>query len=93
MPLRVACEALEKGVCLEVRYRHENLCLEVHDAGYGRDGEPLVHGWQRVGPSGGGWRLVHLKEARNPSVSGYFSEAPRPGYRPNPAITEVVCHA
>ena len=91
MPLKLACEALERGSCLEMEYRGESLLLEVHDAGYAADGEPLLHAWQRVGPKARGWRLVHLRDARSPSVSGYMSEAPRPGYCPAPAISEVVC--
>ena len=91
MPVKTACAALERGSCFECRYRSEHLVVEVHAVGYGADGTPLLQGWQRVGFSGGGWRIVKLNDARDPEISGYFSEAPRPGYRPSEAIAEVIC--
>jgi hypothetical protein len=91
LPLETACAALAKGCCLELRYRGENLCVDVHIVGYGADHEPLLHAWQRVGFTSGGWRTLQLKDARSPDISGYISEAPRPGYRPDPAIVEIVC--
>jgi hypothetical protein len=91
MPLRIACDALERGVCLDLRYRGELLCVEVHAAGYGRDAVPLLYCWQRVGITGGGWRLVRIAEAQGIGDSGYFSEAPRPGYSLDGAISRIVC--
>ena len=91
MPLRMACDALERGVCLDLRYRGEFLCVEVHAAGYSPDSEPLLYCWQRVGSTGGGWRLLRVAEVQSIDDSGYFSEAPRPGYRLDGAISKVVC--
>jgi hypothetical protein len=91
MPLRAACDAMARGVCLDLRYRGEFLCVEVHAAGYDQDSEPLVYGWQRAGLTEGGWRLIRLADAEAVEDSGYFSEAPRPGYSLDKAISKVVC--
>ena len=91
MPLRLACDALKRGVCLDLRYRGEYLCVEVHAAGYNLDHEPLLYGWQRVGITGGGLRLVRLAEAHGIEDSGYFSEAPRPGYALDGSISQILC--
>jgi len=91
MSLRTACDVLHRGVCLDLRYRGEFVCVEVHAAGYGPDAEPLIYCWQRVGLTGGGWRLINLIEAEAVDDSGYFSDAPRPGYQLDGAISEIVC--
>lgn len=91
MPLKTACDALQRGVCLDLRYRGEILCVEVHAAGYDLDAEPLLHCWQRVGFARGEWRLLRLAEAQYIEDTGYFSEAPRPGYRLDGVISKIVC--
>ena len=91
MPLRTACDALERGVCVDLRYRGEFLRVEVHAVGFDQDEKPLLYGWQRVGPTGGGWRLIRLADADSVEDSGYFSEAPRPGYSLDKTILQVVC--
>ena len=91
MPLKTACDALERGVCLDLRYRGEFMRFEVHAAGYDQNSVPLLYGWQRVGMSGGGWRQIRVPEVEAIEDSGYFSEAPRPGYRPTKAFSKILC--
>jgi hypothetical protein len=91
MPLGTACDALKRGVCLDLDYGGELLCVEVHAVGYNVPSQPLLYGWQRVGFTGGEWRLLRLAEARHVEDSGYFSEAPRPGYRLDGAISKILC--
>ena len=91
MPLKTACDALERGVCLDLHYRGEFMRFEVHAVGYDQDSVPLLYGWQRVGLSGGGWRRIRVAEVQAIEDSGYFSEAPRPGYRLDKAISKILC--
>jgi hypothetical protein len=93
MTVVAACDALEAGRCLELRYRDELLCVEVHAVGYDAAGAPLLHCWQRVGYAGEGWRTLPLGEARVIDIAGYFSEAPRPGYRLDTAMATILCEA
>ena len=78
-----ACESLEKGCCLELYYVGHSVIVELHAVGFDKAGRPAALACKRNesanGP--GEWQLIYLDEARKVDVSGYFSEAPRPGFR------------
>jgi hypothetical protein len=84
MRVERACVALEEGRCLELYYVGSSRLVEVHAVGFDHDDRPVILAWQPQRDVNGdgepGWKLLHLDETRKVSVSGYFTEAPRPGY-------------
>jgi hypothetical protein len=96
MWLHVACEAVEKGCCLELQYDGYSRIVEVHVAGTNREGSALLRGWQvRGGSVSGeraGWKLFRLDEARGALLFEERSQAPQTGYkRDDPAIAFIRC--
>ena len=85
MLIGTACEAVTKGLCLEVRYDGYVRVVEVHACGYTHEGHAIMRVWQvRGGSVSGersGWKLLRLDEARTLSVLVEASQAPRQGYR------------
>jgi hypothetical protein len=81
----VACEALRKGKCLELRYDGFSRIVEVHAVGTSKEGNNLMRVWQVRGGSvsneRSGWKLLRLDEAFGASVTDEKSEAPRHGYK------------
>lgn len=80
----VACEALAKGLRLELRYDGFSRVVEVHAVGTTKDGNALMRVWQvRGGSNSGerqGWKLMRLDEAFSAHLTDEKSEAPRRGY-------------
>ncbi len=80
-----ACQAVRKGVCLELRYDDFTRTVEVHAVGTSTAGNVVMRVWQVRG--GGvhnesvGWALMRLDEVANVVLTNEKSEAPRPGYR------------
>ena len=91
-----ACAAVTKARCLELSYHGHARVVEVHVAGYARDGEPLIRVWQvRGGSTSGeptGWKMFRLDQVRSVALSREPSQAPRSGYQRNdPTIVRIVC--
>ena len=96
MWLHLACEALQKGCCLELQYDGYSRIVEVHAVGTTKDGNAVMRCWQVSGGSASGerigWKLFRLDEARGALIFRQPSSAPRPGYgRGDPAIANIRC--
>lgn len=93
---QVACEALQKGCCLELQYDGYSRIVEVHAVGTTKDGNTVMRCWQVSGGSvsgeRAGWKLFRLDEARGSLIAHVASQAPRTGYkRGDPAIAFIRC--
>jgi hypothetical protein len=79
----IACEALDKGRCLEIGYDTFTRIVEVHRVGVSRAGEHILSGWQIRGPANErvGWKLLNLDEPVTLTLTNIPSQAPRPDYR------------
>ena len=91
-----ACEAIATARCLALTYAGHDRVVEVHVAGYTRQGEPLMRAWQvRGGSESGepvGWKTFDLHRVTVLRLSPERSRAPRDGYqRIDPAIHRIVC--
>ena len=97
MFLEVACEAVARGSCLELDYHSGFVIFEAHAVGFDHEHHPAVLGWEHQSPADwqhGKWSLLRLDECRNVSISGYFSEAPRPDWaRTDKRFQEIICEA
>jgi YD repeat-containing protein len=93
---QVACEALQSGQVLELRYDGFSRSVEVHAVGVTKEGNGLMRVWQVSGGSASnepvGWKLLRLDEASGAVVTHQRSLAPRQGYkRGNPAMRRISC--
>ena len=88
MRVQRALEALEKGCCLELYYDEGSHLVEVHAVGFDADDRPVVQAWDSG--SADRWSLCHLDRTRKVAVSGYFSEAPRPGFEVDSRLVRVL---
>ncbi|MGZ8281762.1 MAG: hypothetical protein ACXWUN_02275 [Allosphingosinicella sp.] len=95
MRVEKACEAIAKGCCLELYYKGHSQVVEPHAAGYDLSGGPALLAWEAVDSAKGdrgAWLFVPLDDLREIDVSGYFSEAPRPGFvRDDPRFARILC--
>jgi len=96
MLINTACQALRERKCLELRYDGFSRVVEVHAAGYSKEGNALMRVWQiRGGSVSGertGWKLFRLDEALSAHVIEEPSQAPRKGYkRGDPAMATITC--
>jgi hypothetical protein len=82
-PYAIACNALELGKCLEIRYDDFVRVIEVHRVGISPKGDHILSGWQISGPAHErvGWKLVNLAEPIQLTLTDIPSQAPRPDYR------------
>lgn len=91
----VACDALNKGVRLQITYDGYSRIVEVHAVGTSDDGNPLMRAFQVTSTKPGGsgkWRLFRLDKTWLYSVTNEPSEAPRLGYkRGDKAIARIRC--
>jgi hypothetical protein len=95
-PLAQACEAIANARRLALTYAGHDRVVEVHVAGYARQGEPLMRAWQvRGGSESGepvGWKMFRIEDVTAMRLTDERSRAPRPDYEPNdPAIVRIVC--
>lgn len=93
---RTACEALNKRLCLELRYDGFTRTVEVHAVGITKDDVEIMRVWQVRGGSasgeGEGWKMMRVNEARSAHVTEFPSQAPREGYRrDDPAMASIIC--
>jgi hypothetical protein len=83
----VACEALQKGICLELRYDGYARVVEVHAVGRSTAGHEVMRVYQLRGGSVSGerqgWKLMRLDEAVSGHLTDEKSQAPRSGYARN----------
>jgi hypothetical protein len=89
-----ACEAIDKGCCLELYYDDHSLIVEVHAIGFDAEGRAWLVAFERFGggdPGPGAWTFLPLDETKRVAISGYFSAAPRAGYcRDDPRFDRIV---
>jgi hypothetical protein len=94
MIIATACQALQEGKRLEVRYDGYSRVVEVHAAGYTKDDNAIMRVWQvRGGSVSGertGWKIMRLDEARSAHVIDEPSEAPRRGYKRNDSAMDRI---
>ena len=78
-----ACDAIEQGKCLEIRYESYTRIVEVHRVGVSPCGDHILSGWQIRGPGSErvGWKLLNLEEPISLTLTDIPSLAPRPDYR------------
>lgn len=80
-----ACDALQKAVCLEIRYDGYFRIVEVHAVGISTAGHSVMRVWQVRGGSVHnepvGWKLLRLDETAGLALTQEKSLAPRPGYK------------
>ncbi len=96
MWLETACAALRSRKCLELRYDGYSRVVEVHAAGYTKDGNAIMRVWQvRGGSVSGertGWKLMRADETFSAHLTDEPSLAPRPGFkRGDAAMDRIVC--
>lgn len=96
MWLETACAALGAGKRLELRYDGYSRVVEVHAAGYTKEGNAIMRVWQvRGGSVSGdrsGWKLMRADETFSAHILGELSEAPRKGYkRGDAAMDRITC--
>ena len=93
--LRTACQALETSCCLEVYYDGRSIIGEVHAVGIDKSHKSAVlifETFDTACDQSGDWQFLPLDEVRELDVSGYFSDAPRPGYRrSDKRFEKVLC--
>ena len=96
MHSETACEALRKGLCLELRYNGYSRIVEVHAVGISTAGNPVMRAWQVRGGSVSnepvGWKLMRLDEAVGAVLTNEKSDAPRSGYKPgDKGMQQITC--
>jgi YD repeat-containing protein len=96
MWLETACDALRAGKRLELRYDGYSRVVEVHAAGYTKDGNAIMRVWQvRGGSVSGertGWKLMRADETFSAHIIDEASDAPRQGYKHgDSAMDRIVC--
>lgn len=88
-----ACEAIDMGCCLELYYEDHSQVVEPHAVGTNATGEPVLLAWEAResgAASRGEWLFVALDKVREIDISGYFSDAPRPGFvRDDPRFAHI----
>ena len=92
--LRRACEAIDKGSCLELYYGSHSVVVEAHAAGFDKSDRPVVLAWERITTlkdDPGKWQFLRLDETRKVTVSGYFSDAPRAGFERGDKRFRSIC--
>lgn len=81
----VACDALAKCVCLEIRYDGYTRIVEVHAVGVSTAHHNVMRVWQVRGGSVHnepvGWKLLRLDETTGLALTSEKSAAPRHGYK------------
>jgi hypothetical protein len=92
----IACQALQQGKVLELRYDGYSRCVEVHAVGVSTAGHYVVASWQTSGGSSRGesvgWKLMRLDEIQGAAISGQASAAPRDGYRRgDKRMQRIIC--
>ncbi len=89
-----ACDALNSGKRLEVRYDGYIRIVEVHAAGESSKGDELMRVWQVRGGSVSnermGWKLLRLDETTSLGIVDEASEAPRQGYRRGDSAMDII---
>lgn len=91
-----ACDALQKGVCLELKYNGFSRVVEVHCVGITTKDNLGMRVWQVRGGSESnepvGWKLLLLEEATGASLTTEKSQAPRQGYkRGDKGMKRIIC--
>ena len=96
MDAQTACDALHRGLCLELQYDGFGRTVEVHAVGLTHDGHEMLSVWQVRGGSESnerqGWKNMRLDEILFSRVTDEKSEAPRQEYkRGNKAFATIIC--
>ncbi len=96
MHYETACEALQKRVCLDLRYEGFTRTVEIHAVGTSNSGNTVMRVWQvrggNVHNEPVGWKLMRLDEIASAALTNEKSQAPRPGYkRGDKGMQRIIC--
>jgi hypothetical protein len=96
MWVQTACEALQSGLVLQLRYDGYTRDVEVHAVGTTKEHHAVMRVWQVAGGSVShepvGWKLLRLDEATGAFVTKQKSLAPRTGYkRGDKTMSTIKC--
>ena len=85
MWVQTACDALQSGHVLQLRYDGYTRDVEVHAVGFTKENNAVMRVWQVGGGSVSnepiGWKMLRLDEATGAFITNQKSLAPRFGYR------------
>jgi hypothetical protein len=94
MWVKTACDALQSGCILQLRYDGYTRDVEVHAVGVTKENHAVMRVWQVAGGSVShepvGWKLLRLDEATGASVTNQKSLAPRPGYKRGDKVMSTI---
>jgi len=94
--VQTACDALQSGHVLQLRYDGYTRDVEVHAVGFTKENNAVMRVWQVGGGSVSnepiGWKMLRLDEATGYFITNQESLAPRSGYkRGDKAISVIRC--
>ena len=90
----ISIAALRQQNRLQLSYGGHRRTVEVHAIGNSKVGKTLIRVWQTEGDSRGakssGWKLLHLDEATNLTLTEEVSAAPRVGFKSGDRAMAVI---
>lgn len=87
------CEAIRDHAVVTFDYDGSRRVVEPHILGLYRDGDEMLHAWQRTGGSGLGWRDFETAKMAGFAFAGRSFRKPHSGYNPRgkPYVRIICC--
>jgi predicted DNA-binding transcriptional regulator YafY len=86
------CEAIRRQAVATFDYDGSRRMVEPHMLSIYRDGDKMLHAWQRSGGSGVGWRDFETAKIGNFALTDSTFRKPHNGYYPNAKpYVSVIC--
>ena len=87
----IICDAIAKGLALNLFYDQKNRTIEPYVYGLTKDGNELLHAWQ-TSSIPAGWRAFRLDKSLSLSLTQTKVGPVRPDYnRDDPAMDRIFC--
>ncbi|HET9148984.1 MAG TPA: WYL domain-containing protein [Alphaproteobacteria bacterium] len=87
------CEAIRNQAVVTFEYDGSRRVVEPYVLGVYRDGDEMLHTWQRSGGSGSGWRDFETAKIHSFALTGQSFRRPHAGYNPSgkPYVRITCC--